>query len=148
LILSNSCWCYECHVNMIIFDVRLVNGDQLEAHFCKTTCHDSRWLFWQTDITFLVFGALMFKIAFIHHNVLCTSWMPCLVMTGNPMSKCQILYSFYKELRSGDTSTAIENLARSTSYWSRLSLKLSSLNGILTNLYKTWMQIKSYSLPL
>jgi hypothetical protein len=27
--------------NVILLDVRLVNGSRIEAHFCETTCHDN-----------------------------------------------------------------------------------------------------------
>jgi hypothetical protein len=31
----------ECHSNLILLDMMLVNGTLLEAHFCETTCCDN-----------------------------------------------------------------------------------------------------------
>jgi hypothetical protein len=43
--LSNICSWDECHSNLTLLDMRLVNETWLEAHFCKTICCDNSLLY-------------------------------------------------------------------------------------------------------
>jgi hypothetical protein len=127
LIISKACWWDECHSNLTLFDVSLVNGTWLEAHFCKATCCDNSWLYQSTGLVcccFLALGALILRIA---SNLLCIGWKPCLVIQyqGTSYSICS---TKNLDLEMFTLIPSVESLVRTICNLSRWSLKLLFVN--------------------